>query len=58
MKQIDLLISHIDDESPFPDKDECERGKTILRVWMTDEHIAYNRTMLLARQIENRGIPK
>ena len=58
MKQIDLVISHIDDVGPFPDKDDCERGKTILRIWMTEEQIAYNRMVLLAQQIENRGISK
>jgi len=58
VKQIDLVISHIDDVSPFSDKDDCERGKTILRIWMTEEQIAYNRMVLLAQQIENRGIPK
>jgi len=58
VKQIDLVISHIDDVSPFSDKDDCERGKTILRIWMTEEQIAYNRMVLLAQQIESRGISK
>ena len=57
MKQIYLMISHIDDVEPFPDKDECERGKTILRVWMTEEQITHN-LVLLEEQTKDGGISK
>lgn len=58
MKQVELVISHIDDVSPFPKDDELDRGRIRLRVWMNEEQIAYNRMLILDLQLKNRGIPK
>ena len=57
MKKVELVISYLDDMDPIF-TDDFERGKIRLRVWMTDEQIAYNRMILLDQQIENRGISK
>ena len=57
MKQVELVISHLDDNDPIF-TDDFERGKIRLRVWMTEEQIAYNRIVLLDQQTRDRGIPK
>ena len=57
MKQVELVISHLDDMDPIF-TDDFERGKIRLRVWMTEEQIAYNRIVLLDQQTKNRGVQK